>query len=230
MNNENYQAHVAIGTSVKVLIPIVLVCLYAASIHAESNESLVVLKDAETTVQAKIEEFSRTDRYELLWEAQKVASSLNPRGGNSVLEPLDEGSLRLQLRVLLALAKARDLHFDPEARENRVYLNVPVPDSNGLSIWPSGIDPNAIEDPTTRKAYEDAIAANRRRQEKVEREAKLSDGLDYAVLDIWIFVRGFPARSVARKSAFDIIENTLADEKIRNRIRAEIRPGVGAGR
>jgi hypothetical protein len=54
--------------------------------------------------------------------------------------------------------------------------------------------------------------------------------LDYAVLDIWIFVRGFPARSVARKSAFDIIENTLADEKIRNRIRAEIRPGVGAGR
>jgi hypothetical protein len=106
---------------------------------------------------------------------------------------------------------------------------VPVPDSNGLSRWPSGIDPNEIDDITIRKAYVDAIAENRRRQGKVEREAKLSDGLDYAVLDIWVFVRGFPVGSVARKSAFDIIENTLADEKIRNRMLAERRPGVGAG-
>jgi len=107
--------------------------LYAASALAESNESLEVLKDAETKVQADMEEFSRTDRYELLWEAQKVASSLNPRGGNAALEPLDEGSLRLQLKVLRALADARDLQYDPEAKENRFYLNVAVPDAHGLS-------------------------------------------------------------------------------------------------
>ena len=213
----------------KGVIPIVLVCLFAASIQAESNESLEVLKDAETKVKAKIDEFSRTDRYELLVEAQTVASSLNPRGGNATLEALDEGSLRLQLSVLRALADARDLHYDPSSEGNRFYLNVPVPEPNGLSSWPSGSDPKAIKDPTTRKAYEDAISENRRRQEKAEREMKLSDGLDYAALDIWIFVRGFPLSSLARKSAFEIIEKTLADDRIRNCIQAETRPGVGPG-
>jgi hypothetical protein len=146
MKIENYHAHVIIGASAKALIPIFLLCLYAASIQAESNESLEVLKDAETKVQAKIEEFARTDRYELLVEAQRVASSLNPRSGNAALGALDEGSLRLQLKALRALADARDLKYDPLAKENRYYLNVSVPDSNGLSIWPAGIDPNAIKD------------------------------------------------------------------------------------
>ena len=227
MKSETYQSHGAIGATVKILIPIVLVCLYAASIQVESNESLEVLKDAETRVQAKIEEFSRTDRCELLVEAQKVASSLNPREGSATFVALDAGTLRLQLKELRALADARDLQYDPSAKENRIYLNVAVPESNGLSIWPAGIDPNAINDPTTRMAYEDAIAENNRRIKKVVREAGLSAGLDYAVLDIWIFVRGFPAGSEARKSAFDIIEKTLVDEIIRNRILAERRPGVG---
>jgi len=204
-------------------------CLCAASIQAESNESLEVLKDAETKVQAKIEEFFRSDRYELLLEAQTAASSLNPRGGNATLGSLDERSLRLQLKVLHTLANARDLSYDPEAKENRFYINVAVPDSNGLSSWPAGIDPNAIKDTRVRQAYEDAIAENRRRLDKAIREAGLSDGLDYAVLDIWIFVRGFPVGSAARKSAFDIIEQILADENIRNRILAERRPHVGAG-
>jgi hypothetical protein len=50
-------------------------------------------------VQAKIEECSRTDGYELLLEAKKLASSLNPRGSNSTFGFLHEGSLRLQLKV-----------------------------------------------------------------------------------------------------------------------------------
>src|SRR6185503_5108648 len=81
--------------------------------RAESNESLETLKYAEERVQANLDEFSRTDNYEFLVNARKIASSLNPRGDKATLSPLDEGCLRLQLKVLRALAMARDTNFDP---------------------------------------------------------------------------------------------------------------------
>lgn len=213
----------------KSSLSVLLSCFLSFSVHAESNDSLDVLKRSEAEVQAKLDEFIRTDRHDLLLEARKVASSLNPRGDKTTLQPLDEGSLRLQLRVLLALNKARDVHFDPLARENRPTINVvpPLPDSNGARGL-SGMDPGAIEDPVARKAYEDAIAANRRKGEKGRRELTLSRGLDYAVLDIWTFVRGFPANSNARKSALDIVDETLADMVLRDRIRSETLPGLGS--
>ena len=196
-------------------------------ILAESNESLEGLKFAEERVQGNLDDFSRTDRYEYLVNARKIASSLNPRGDRATLSPLDEGCLRLQLKVLLALDMARDKKFDPRARQNMPSLNVgmPVPDSNGVRL-PSGADPGSIKDPAARKAYEDAIAENDRRREKMNREMSLSRGVDYAVLDLWTFVRGFAANSAARKSAMDIFEKSITDPALRGRIQSEDRPGL----
>ena len=210
---------------------VVLVMVFAVSMNAESNESLEGLKYAEAKVQANLDDFAKTDRYEYLVQARNLASSLNPRGDMKVLSPLDEGCLRLQLKVMLATAKARDARYDPKAKENRTYINIspPLPDSDGTR-GPSGVDPASIKDPAARKAYEDAIAENQRRMEKANREMTLTDGVDYGVLDIWIFARGFPADSAAKKSAFDIVDKTLAgidNEALRNRIHSESRPGLG---
>ena len=58
-------------------------------------------------LEAKLEQSSKTQDVEMLVGARELASSLNPRGGSAALSKLDEGSLRLQLKVLLALAAAR---------------------------------------------------------------------------------------------------------------------------
>jgi len=211
----------------KFWLLVILMMVFAGRLHAESNESLEGLKFAETKVQANLDEFSGTDKYEYLVQAQKLASSLNPRGDMKTLSPLDEGCLRLQLKVLLAIAKVRDARFDPRSRENLASINItpPLADSNGVR-GPSGVDPASIKDPAARRAYEDAIMENQRRMAKMNREMALSRGLDYAVLDVWIFIRNFPAGSAAKKSAFDIVEKTVTDETLRNRIQSEARPGL----
>jgi len=100
----------------------------------------------------------------------------------------------------------------------------PLPDSG--VVWPSGVDPKVIKDPKARKAYEDAIAENHRRNEKLKREMSLSRGVDYAVIDIWHFVRGFPADSAAREGAFEIIVTGVADEALQSRIKSDTHPGL----
>jgi hypothetical protein len=210
----------------KNLLKVVFVLLVATRIYAESNDAPETLKDAEAKVQAKLQEFSKTNRYELLLDARKLASSMNSRGDKATLSMLDEGSLRLQLKVLLALAKARDPHYDHNAPTNSVYLNLvpPLPDSG--VVWPSGVDPKVIKDPKARKAYEDAIAENHRRNEKLKREMSLSRGVDYAVIDIWVFVmRGFSENTAARKSAIEIIEKSVSDKTILNRLKSDSMPG-----
>ncbi len=206
-----------------------LLLLAATLAQAESNDSLDALTNVEAQVQLKLEQFARTNAdYQLLLEAQKISASLNPRGDRTNLSRLDEGCLRLQLKVLLALANARDSHYDSNASTNRVYLNLipPLSDSNGV-MWPSGVDPNAIKDPKARKAYEDAIAENNRRNEKLKREMALSRGEEYALMDIWIFVKhGFPENSAAQKSAIEIVEKTVSDEAILSRFKSDSMPGL----
>lgn len=195
---------------------------------AESNDSLDALTNAEAQVQLKLEQFARTNAdYQLLLEAQKISSSLNPRGDRTNLSRLDEGCLRLQLKMLLALAQARDTHYDRNASTNIVYLNVMPPLMVSNQPIAAGMDPNAIKDLTARKAYEDAIAENDGRIEKLNREMALSRGEEYALMDIWIFVkRGFPENSAAQKSAIEIVEKTVADETILNRFKSDTMPGL----
>jgi len=208
----------------------VILFLHFAVARAESNDSPEALANAETQVQLKVEQFAKTNaNYELLLDARKLASSMSPRGDNkATLSALDEASLRLQLRMLLALAKACDPHYDPKAPTNQVYLNLtpPLADSNGV-IWPSGIDPKAIKDAKARKAYEDTIAENSRRNERLKREIALSRGVDYALIDIWVFVkRGLPRDSVAQNRAIEIVAKTISDNSLLERFNSNDMPGL----
>ena len=204
-----------------------VVCLAAARLHAESNDSPETLKDAQVKVHARLEQFSKTHDAELLVEAGKLAASMNPRGGSDALSKLDEGSLRLQLEVIVALAAARDPHYDRNAATNRVYLNVMPPLNKGTEILVSGMDPKAIKDPEVRKAYEDALAENARREEKLRREMAISRALEHAEIKVWVFVmRGLRDGSEARKSAVGIIDQTVFDKNIRSRLEGDSMPGL----
>ena len=197
-------------------------------VRAESNDSLKALTNAEAQLQLKLDQFAtNSSHYELLLDAQKISASLNPRGDNKTsLNPLDEGCLRLQLKVLLALARARDPRYDPSSPIDWPAAELVPPGTNGMK-YPSGVDPKAIKEPDVRKAYEEAIAENKRRSAKLKRELALSRGEDYAVMDIWIFVkRGLPENSTARKRAFEIIQKTVSDESVLKRLKSDSMPGL----
>ncbi len=89
------------------------------------------------------------------------------------------------------------------------------------------MSPSAIKDPEARKAYEDAIAANQRRNEKLKREMALSREVDRAAIDIWVFVnRGFPENSTAKPAANAIIEKTVTDKALLARLKGDTMPGI----
>jgi len=216
--------------TLKMAVAVGILFSVVALALGESNDSPEALTNAAAMIQLKFAQFAKTNAdYQLLLDARKIASSMNPRGDNKTsLSVLDEGSLRLQLKVLLALAKARDPYYDRNSPTNTVYLNLipPLPDSNGV-MWPSGIDPNAIKDPKARKAYEDAIIANNRRIEKLRREMDLSRGVDSALIDIWVFVkRGLPENSAARNRAIEIVTKTVSDKSILERFNSSEMPGL----
>jgi hypothetical protein len=216
-------------TTCKLLAVASMLVFGWALAKAESNDSLEALTNAETAVQLNLKQFARVNaNYQLLLKARKVASSKNPRGDNkTTLSALDEGSLRLQLKVLLALAEARDPHYDPYARTNAVYVNVMPPLTKGAGLYAAGMDPKGIQDPEARKAYEDAIVENRRRNEKARREMEISRGVDYALIDIWVFVkRGLPENSAARNRAIEIVTNTLSDQSLLDRFNSSDMPGL----
>lgn len=166
------------------------------------------------------------NNYELLLDARKVASSMNPGGGNEVLSKLDEDSLRLQLKVLLALDKARDSHYDRKAETNMVYANIAPPLTKTPGFYAAGMDPKAIKDPEARKAYEDALAENQRRNVKLKREMSISRGVDYAVIDLWHFVRNLAPNSAPKTKALKIIDATIPNKTLRNRLTSEGSPGL----
>ena len=215
------------ATALSILFALFLIVPAASALaFEESNESPAVLQEAETQVQAKLDAFGKTDGIERLAEARKLAFSLNPRQRTGSLSSLDEGSLRLQIKVLLAIQKARDPHYDPAAPENIVYLNVAPPVTPTNEGVMAGMAPSAIKDPVARKAYEEAIAANHRRNEKSHRELDLSRGVDYCVISIWRFTRGLAEDSAARRNAFEIIEKSVPHEALRKRLLSDESPGL----
>jgi hypothetical protein len=214
-----------------ILLPsliIAFVLTFTTRVCAESNDSLEALTNAQAVVQLKLDQFAKTNAdYELLLAAQKASASLNPRGDKSRLGKLDEDCLRLQLKVLLALAEARDPHYDRNAQTNIVYLNVSPPLSRGTGPLMAGMDPQAIKNLEVRQAYEEAITQNHRRNDKLRREMALSRGVDYALIDIWIFTwRGFPENSEAQKSAVEIVRKTIPDKTLLERFNSQTMPGL----
>jgi hypothetical protein len=212
---------------VRKLATFVGVLMVSVALRGESNDSPEALKTAEAQVQSRLEQFSKTNQVDLLLEARTIASSLNPRGDELVLSNLDEDCLRLQLKVLLAIVAARDPHYDRKASTNIVYGNVMPPLMKGNQGFAAGMDPKGIKDAEARKAYEDAIAENHRRNEKLNREMALSREVERALIDIWVFVkRGFPEKSDAKTTALEIIEKTVTDKTLLARLKSDSPPGI----
>ncbi len=191
----------------------------------EPNESREAMTEARAWVRSKLSQHAETGNHRLLLEARDIASSMNPRHSRDTLSPIDEECLRLQLEVLLAVQNARDLHYDPDAPENLVTLNVAPPDDVGQGVA-AGMDPAAIKDPVARKKYEDAIAENNRRNMKLRRELYLSRAVDRAVIAIWQFVRQLPEKSEARARANEVIRSTVTDPVLLGRLASDESPGL----
>ena len=201
---------------------------FTTRVCAESNDSLEALANAQETVQRKLDEFAKdSNNFDVLLVAQKLSASLNPRGDKKKLSRLDEACLRLQLKVLLSLAGARDRHFDRKIPANRVFLNVSPPLANGTGPLTSGMEPNSMKDLKARKVYEEAIAENHKRTEKLKREMALSRGMEYALIHVWVFVKqGFPKDSAAQKRAIEIVHATIPDEVLLDRFNSDKRPSI----
>lgn len=83
---------------------------------------------------------------------------------------------KLWLQLLNQIGKTRDLNFDFKAPENRYYANVapPFDPSNSTNVmYDSGISPEAIKEPDTRKAYEYLILKNHEKALRFGFELKL---------------------------------------------------------
>ena len=211
----------------KQLPPFVMLWLAACLAKAEPNEPSKVIVATEAQVQAKFDEYKPTaGNYPVLLEAQKLSNCLYPRNSQKALDKQDESALRLQLKILVALTRACDTNYNRNAESNRVYMNVMPPLAKKGGLYASGMSPEGIKDPEERKAYEDAIAANRKRGEKLNRETELSRGVDYAVITTWRFTRSLPTDSEARKRAFEIIESSISTPAVLKRLQSDASPGM----
>ena len=210
-------------TAVYLILLLVLVQICDAS---EPNESLHNMTNAEAVVEAKLLEYSRTDDYRLLLDARRASSSLNARHSNKTLGALDVRCLKLQLETMMTVQGARDLTYDPNARENVVYMNVMPPLTTSDQPFAAGMDPKAINDPAARKQYKAAIEQNRRRNEKSKRELYLSRSVDRAVISIHIFVRQLPADSESKAEAMRMMEKIVTDKSLLERLKSKEHPGL----
>jgi hypothetical protein len=193
--------------------------------QAEAKASMTAMGNAEKAVQAKLAEYARPQDPELLVEARALISPLNSslKIGKTLPE-FDERWLRLQLKVLMVFQNARDKGYDRNAPENAVYMNVAPRDFNGRCCYDSGIDPKSIKDPIVRKKYEEAIAENNRRNDKLRREHRLVRGMDESVLWIWMYLSQLPAGSEARTKAKQIVDATVTDKGIVDRLESQEMP------
>jgi len=86
--------------------------------------------------------------------------------------------LRFKLKLLQVCFESQDKAYDMK-NPPEVYVNVTPPIfAPGMM---SGMEPAAIKDPEARKAYEEAIAENKRREEQYAREKSLQEFIDSGV-------------------------------------------------
>src|SRR4051812_26517812 len=147
------------GISVSIIL---LQGLVAVAEQAETNNVLGALQGKADKIHAKIAAFLKTDTYQLLIDAAKIADSLYPEPWPREMTGQAEQMLRLRIDLIKAIDSAVDRAFDPGAPKNRAFINLspPVIPTNPPEPIISGMDPASIADPVARKAYEEAIEKN----------------------------------------------------------------------
>lgn len=177
-------------------------------------------KEVQTTsaaIEEDINKFKQDGRTESLGEAQRLIVQL---GQSWQTDPrlVRTQVLRFKLKLLQVCFESQDKDYDME-KPPEVYVNVRPPIFTPGMM--SGMDPAAIQDPEARKAYEAAIAENKRREEKFSREKSLHDLLDSGMRGI----RGHLNLSKqlgTLKPDIKLIEDTVTNTDLMKKIREEI--------
>ncbi len=121
--------------------------------------------------------------------------------GVSLLSRADQTTVWMKL--LEVIDENIDLSYDTANLKNTVALNlVPPPLSNGM-IYPSGVAPEAINDPVVRSNYEAALAENSRRAVRAAFQTQLRRVRTLAALDAERFFRRFYSSSKSDQNEID---------------------------
>jgi hypothetical protein len=121
-------------------------------------------------IDADLAAFAATRDISHLRQADVTLSNTIVYDSPDVVNPARRrSSTQAYLRLLRTVELAEDPKFDPE--KDKSYLNISLP--AGVINLPGGVAPEAIQDPKLRKQYEDALAANAKMGDYVDREVAL---------------------------------------------------------
>jgi hypothetical protein len=140
-------------------------------------------KEVQTTsaaIEANLNKFKQDGNTESLGEAQRLIVQLG--------QPWHEDPklvrtqvLRFKLKLLQVCFESQDKTYDMK-NPPEMYVNVRPPIFTPGMM--SGMEPAAIQDPVARKAYEAAIAENKRREQQYAREKSLQEFVDIGMRGI----------------------------------------------
>ena len=134
-------------------------------------------KEVQTTsaaIEASLDKFKQDGNTESLGEAQRLIVQLGQPWQKDPKQVRTQ-VLRFKLKLLQVCFESQDKAYDLK-KPPEVYVNVRPPIFTPGMM--SGMDPAAIQDPVARKAYEAAIAENKRREEQYALEKSLQEFVD----------------------------------------------------
>jgi len=142
---------------VQLSIAILVFGLMADAACASQSQSKVEVMDIQITEQ--LEAFHGRKDAEVLKAVHRSLLAVHPDEQPDVVRrrQLRREKLNGLLQILAAIDREVDATFDPRKVPE---LSIAPPVVNGV-VLDSGIDPKSIADPEVRRAYEDAIAANK---------------------------------------------------------------------
>jgi hypothetical protein len=195
--------------------------------EAQTNNPLGTLQARADEIHARIAAFSKSQNHQLLLDAAEIGNDLYPEQWPREMTGQAEQMLRLRIEVLKAIDSAMDKGFDPEAPQNRAFMNVtpPVMPTNPPGPIMSGMDPAAIKDPVARKAYEEALEKNKKKITKANREHSLKMTFDSCVNNTWVFLLNLRRDSPAYSRGIQIVEETVKDTNVVRKLK---RKGIGS--
>jgi hypothetical protein len=140
---------------------------------ADPHAKVLAKKMAEIpkAVSEQLKSFEATKSLGDIEKAFQAADAITPNTAKdeNARKRLRSAKLSSWLAILNDVDKAEDATFDPKD----VPAATVAPPPSERVVLDSGIDPASVRDPAVRKAYEDAIAANRQKAERY----KLQTGL-----------------------------------------------------
>ena len=167
---------------------------------------------------ALIKAFGEENEPERLREASLELEDVNLRREHNakVRHKLRSDCLTLWLTILQTIDTHLDSSFDPEEVPQMSVM--PPPTKSGIQ-YPPGAAPAVVEDPNARQEYENAIKANREKQQNYLMQTQLRELDEHLPARVEAFIRTAYTTSIVERdelrTAIDrIIEKTIRKESL----------------